>query len=114
MKNFILFLAVLLTIPMSCKRTTDEPKKETVRQDSVASADTVVPADTTSALPPKVADELFDDFIYSFMKSKRFQLSRFLSILTKNPVSSRLGSGSLTRSSPNRKPTPSSIIPKRR
>lgn len=76
MKNFILFLAVLLTIPMSCKRTTDEPKKETVRQDSVASADTVVPADTTSALPPKVADELFDDFIYSFMKSKRFQLSR--------------------------------------
>ncbi|MGM9694323.1 MAG: DUF4348 domain-containing protein [Alloprevotella sp.] len=76
MKNFILFLAVLLTIPMSCKRTTDEPKRETVPQDTVASADTVAAADTTSVLPPKVADELFDDFIYSFMKSKRFQLSR--------------------------------------
>ena len=64
-----------LLIFAACKR---EPKAEP----EVASADTVEvvePVDTDSVVvpePPKTADENFDDFLYSFMKSRRRQLAR--------------------------------------
>lgn len=42
-------------------------EKDTVEVDS---------AIVEEELPPRTADELFDDFIYAFMNGKRFQLSR--------------------------------------
>ena len=74
MRSLLYFMAALL-IFAACKR---EPKAEP----EAAPADTVEvvePVDTDSVVvpePPKTADENFDDFLYSFMKSRRRQLAR--------------------------------------
>lgn len=65
-----------------CKSKQETPTEEYIKMDSVASADTVasdsLAADTLQAPPPKKADELFDDFVYAFMKNRRFQRHRIL------------------------------------
>jgi len=74
MKRIILgFLAMILLYACGGKGSRVE---EATGRDSVV-ADTL-PADTeeVEADPPMVADELFDDFIYGFMKNAKFQRSR--------------------------------------
>ena len=74
-----LLVATLLLI--SCKGKTDLPEEEVeaVRTDSAA-IDSTTTTDSIAEMeieaPPKKADELFDDFVFAFMKNKYFQKQR--------------------------------------
>lgn len=71
----LFFLSVLLAFFSGCRPKVSDPvPKESV--DSLPVVDTVVTEKDSVPPPPKAADGLFDDFIYSFMKSKSFQLKR--------------------------------------
>lgn len=69
------FLPLLLLALIACtgKRTSDPTEPSA---DSLAAARADSLARDSTALPPKAADGLFDDFIYSYMKSPRFQRER--------------------------------------
>ena len=70
-----LLVATLLLI--SCKGKTDLPEEEVeaVRTDSAA-IDSTTTTDSIAEMeieaPPKKADELFDDFVFAFMKNQYF------------------------------------------
>ena len=69
----ITLLAVLLAA--SCK--TDKPAPAAVNdKDTAVVASDTLPADTTMIAPPKKADGLFDDFVYSFMRNPKYQKQR--------------------------------------
>ncbi len=74
-----LLMATLLLI--SCKGKTDLPEEEVeaVRTDSAA-IDSTTTTDSIAEMeieaPPKKADELFDDFVFAFMKNQYFQKQR--------------------------------------
>ena len=74
-----LLIATLLLI--SCKGKTDLPEEEVeaVRTDSAA-IDSTTTTDSIAEMeieaPPKKADELFDDFVFAFMKNQYFQKQR--------------------------------------
>lgn len=73
MRNFIYCLAIIgLFAACRAERKSDPPTSAT---DSVAAAADTTMADSVPA-PPEAADGLFDDFIYSFMRSPRFQSER--------------------------------------
>jgi len=79
MKQLLLFSLLVLSL-VSCRKGKSDapPSRLIVQSDSLlpdASADSV-------AAPPKAADGLFDDFIYSFMRNKRFQRQRIQFPLT--------------------------------
>lgn len=73
---FFLLLTILSSI--SCKTNKETPTEaytemDTTHIDTTAS-DSV--EETLEVTPPKKADEFFDDFLYAFMKQKRFQRNR--------------------------------------
>lgn len=79
--HLFIALAVLLA-PLGCNRqkeTPTEPATDSLSLDTVSPVDTLR-SDTTEAVeiapPPKKADEYFDDFVFAFMKSSKFQRSR--------------------------------------
>lgn len=75
MKKF-LYMLVCVLLFASC--TSGKPKEEVAgKSDSLASALDTCTADSVPN-PPKAADGLFDDFIYSFMCNKRFQYERII------------------------------------
>ena len=75
MKKFFYTLVCVLLFA-SC--TSGKPKEEAAgKSDSLASALDTCTADSVPN-PPKAADGLFDDFIYSFMSTKRFQYERII------------------------------------
>lgn len=75
MKQLLYLLLILLaTSLVGCKKQPSDPitvnhSTDTVRNDTTIAQDSV-------PTPPKAADGLFDDFVYSFIKSKSFQLKR--------------------------------------
>lgn len=84
MKHSLLSLLLLITLSLcfGCRGKVETPAEEiiaaladTVPSDSVAE-DSV--KDTIEITPPKKADELFNDFVYAFMKNRRFQRSRIV------------------------------------
>lgn len=74
MMRHLLILALLPLLFVACRndRPTQAPATAT---DSLQAAADTAKADSM-ANPPKAADGLFDDFIYSYMKNARFQLER--------------------------------------
>lgn len=79
MQRFALSLiALILLMHMGACRNDQPVPGPAISQsdsDSIASADTTA-ATATENLPPAAADGLFDDFIYNFMRVRKFQLSR--------------------------------------
>lgn len=74
MMRHSLILALTLLAIVACRN--DRPTPASVTEaDSMQVMTDSVKADSMSN-PPKAADGLFDDFIYSFMKNTRFQLER--------------------------------------
>lgn len=79
--KFRVFPILLLTcfLAPSCgnKQSNNEEEVDSlaVTQDSVL-IDTIETEVVPVAAPPKKADELFDDFVYAFMRNKKFQRSR--------------------------------------
>ncbi len=69
---------LLLFAISSCRRTAPEVN-ESVPAEAADSAEQAA-VDTTDAVaePPLAADGLFDDFVYSFTKNRRFQLERIV------------------------------------
>ena len=73
MKRIVFGLMMLMFLVACNKMKTSDAEQKTVdtvdvKKDSLAT-DSV-------ASPPKAADGLFDDFIYSFMRNPRFQNER--------------------------------------
>lgn len=73
MKGFV-YVLLFVVVLASCKggKVSDpvEKQKPCVESDTDSTAADSLP------LPPKAADGLFDDFIYSYMRVRRFQLER--------------------------------------
>lgn len=70
-------LSVLLWLCLACQDRSPKVAEPEAGDSTAVPADTapLLPADSVPE-PPKAADGLFDDFIYSFMRSPRFQLAR--------------------------------------
>lgn len=80
--HFFIALIAALCVIVGCKSKKDLPADEPQQlvQDVTANEDSVE-EDSTNAqeivpIPPKKADELFDDFAFTFMKNKKFQKMR--------------------------------------
>lgn len=77
-------LAILIATIVSCKGRSELPTEE-ADTTAVASADTMDAEGTTEiveVVPTKKADELFDDFLFAFMKNRHFQKQRIQFPLT--------------------------------
>ncbi|MGN0087374.1 MAG: DUF4348 domain-containing protein [Alloprevotella sp.] len=75
MRHSLLLFILLMTIPLACRQS--KPEEPAKTQPDTLAADTA--ADTTAVSepePPAVADGLFDDFIYNFMRNRKFQQER--------------------------------------
>lgn len=70
--NILCLLLILLATACTNGADKQPAADEPVQEDSDTLGDTLA----IEANPPKAADGLFDDFIYSFMKNKRFQKER--------------------------------------
>ena len=75
MKGIFSTLFVLLILLAACNGKKESAVEEVVAETSTDSV-TSVEEQTVEEIPPVAADGLFDDFIYSFMRSKKFQLGR--------------------------------------
>lgn len=74
--NRTLYLLCLLATLMLCacrKDKADDGKPHGI--DSLSEVKDSATADSV-AMPPKAADGLFDDFVYNYMRNKRFQMER--------------------------------------
>lgn len=77
----ILLAIISLTTIISCK---EKEEKTAEAQEQAATAPKAAPADTLTAVPeeivvpepPQKADMCFDDFVFSFMKTPKFQMNR--------------------------------------
>ena len=75
MKAFV-FIALSVVLLVGCRKAVpSDPQPQTEDSLEMTVLDSL-PADTTNITPPKKADGLFDDFVFSFMKNPKFQLSR--------------------------------------
>ena len=72
---FPLFALLVALFAVSCKSDKPAPSSAPTADTLVAVCDSL-PSDTTSIAPPKKADGLFDDFVYSFMRNPKFQKQR--------------------------------------
>lgn len=76
MRKILFILLTTIATCWSCGGRGEQPTEESTADSTrIDSVDTVSDS-IAETLPPKRADELFDDFVYGFMKSKRFQVSR--------------------------------------
>ncbi len=73
-KQVVISLLALL-LAASCKSDKAAPTAEE-KKDTVVVASDTLPSDATTITPPKKADGLFDDFVYSFMRNPKFQAKR--------------------------------------
>ena len=75
--RFLLFCAVFL---WACNNKKKEvlipPEVSPVENDLLVTEKDTIVKDSIEVLPPRSADELFNDFIFSFSNNPRFQLSR--------------------------------------
>lgn len=79
MYRYLPFLLLLCFLMPSCggkQETGDEQDSLAVADSDSIVLDTIDTYATPVAVPPKKADELFDDFVYAFMHNKKFQRSR--------------------------------------
>lgn len=76
MRVFIYCLFVMAVFSGCNNGKTSEP--ETAGADTLVADSGIVLGDTVQRMPPRAADGLFDDFIYSFMRNKDFQLDRIV------------------------------------
>ncbi len=96
MKHIIPLLIIVLGFIISCGKQGEKNEEvETPVTDTLPTALTDSAAadsmEIVEETPPQAADELFDDFIYAFMRSKKFQQSRIAFPLPTN----RAGSDSI-------------------
>lgn len=85
MKKFNFLTGALLLILISCLLGGCK-KKETTTEEIVAVPDSVITdtarvdtvKEVVEVVPSKRADELFDDFVFAFMKNRKFQKQRIL------------------------------------
>lgn len=70
-----LFICLLATLALCACRTDKAEQAKPQGADSLSEPHDSIAADSV-ALPPKAADGLFDDFIYAYMRNKRFQFER--------------------------------------
>lgn len=77
MKNVSLFISIVLITFVSCHEAVKQPGilPDSVRQEIIADTMTAT-LSTHPDMPPKSVDGLFDDFIYSFMTNRAFQMQR--------------------------------------
>ncbi len=80
MKPIVSAVLVAVCLLAACGRKAEVPAEVPVVPADTLSTDSLV-AETDSLEmveeePPRAADELFDDFIYAFMRSRKFQKSR--------------------------------------
>lgn len=70
------FFYMLLCVLLYASCTSGKPQKDVAEESDTLVA--VIDSDAADSMPnpPKAADGLFDDFIYSFMRNKRFQFER--------------------------------------
>lgn len=75
----ILLSTVFLTGCYGRRETSEEEttteQNDTIRTDSITEEEDSI-AESAEVAPPKKADELFDDFVFAFMKNKYFQRRR--------------------------------------
>ncbi len=69
-------LALLLFFSAACRTDKAGGDAPAAAADSVSAVADTVAADSAAADPPRAADGLFDDFVYSFMRNARFQRER--------------------------------------
>lgn len=75
---FIIAAVALITLTIGCKGRSELPTEENDTT-AITTADTLDPDGTTEiveVVPTKKADELFDDFLFAFMKNRHFQKQR--------------------------------------
>jgi putative lipoprotein len=74
----LFLLITLLNCFVSCKTNKETPTEAYTEMDttSIDTTETDAIEETLEVTPPKKADEFFDDFLYAFMKQKRFQRNR--------------------------------------
>lgn len=75
MKAIICVIFPLLLFA-ACKSDKAETGAAAAEADTVRAEADTIPADSVVADPPRAADGLFDDFVYSFMHNARFQRER--------------------------------------
>lgn len=77
LKYFYIF-TICSIIVAACGGGSNENSEQTPQEDTVLveEIDTIETDPVPVAIPPKKADELFDDFVYAFMHNKKFQRSR--------------------------------------
>lgn len=75
MRRLLFLLAVLALLGACAGHKTSDPEQPGLA-DTLGQATDSLPSDSPVANPPKSVDGLFDDFIYSFMRSRRFQMER--------------------------------------
>lgn len=102
MKVRFLFLSVVFCFALaSCtngeeKKDDNNSDQQTEIEEVAEQKDTVVVTTPPVEIPPKKADELFDDFVYAFMHNQKFQHSRIVFPLTNyvegqdEPIDSKL------------------------
>ncbi len=77
MKYLLHLIAVLIVAAAFGACRSGETAQEQTASDSLRADSAVTERDTTdSVTPPAEADGLFDDFLYNFMRNKRFQFER--------------------------------------
>lgn len=77
MTRILLFISCVLATLLACSCRNDKPIREGSMQDSASTQAQIDSAMADSlATPPQAADGLFDDFIYAFMRNRKFQLER--------------------------------------
>lgn len=78
--HIILFACVFVGVVLSCKKEVKTDEESLLKKDEVAEvvkdSTTAEPEDTIAFVPEKKADELFDDFVFAFMKNQTYQMKR--------------------------------------
>lgn len=75
MRSFLFLLAALTLLGACAGHKTSEPEQAEA-SDSLGLAADSLPADSQTVAPPRAVDGLFDDFIFSFMRNRSFQMER--------------------------------------
>lgn len=80
--KYFLYLIFAISLLMACNGRKDTPEETTteatdsLRKDTILEEEEDSVAAAAEVAPPKKADELFDDFVFAFMKNKYFQRQR--------------------------------------
>lgn len=76
MKKTLFILLIIITTCCACGGRSESPAEDTLADSTMVDSENMDTVSISEDVPPKRADELFDDFVYGFMKNKNFQHSR--------------------------------------